>query len=148
MPIKVSKNTVFPGLDQLKDNLVSGVKDAMSATVIQTTAEIKGRQRSNEFWDNESGNAIDSIAGDVDDSSVIISGSVGFEDGRPNEKDAPDYYTGRDHEYAKYIADREQLSFVGSIQAALIRNWNQAIKNVGKSIGISGSSRAEYSKGK
>jgi len=147
MPVKVSKNTVFSGMDTLGYSLVESVKEAMSATTIETASEIKSRQRSNEFWDNQSGNAIDSIAGEVDDSSSLISGAVGFENGRPNEKDAPDYYSGRDHEYAKYIADRAQLSFVGSIQAALVRNWNSAIRNVGSSIDIHSKKRAHYMKG-
>ena len=136
MPIEIVRNTIIAGNGVLGAALLSQVKTAMETTATETTKEIRSRQQRNEFWNNQSGNALDSISGEAGEEGDLLVAAVGFEDGKPNEKDAGDFYNGRDHEYAEYIADRNQLGFTGSIQQALVRNLSNAMNNIGASIEV------------
>lgn len=131
MPISIVSNTVKDGMRALEGDLVEALRNGASAVAIESTKQIRARQASNEFWDNQSGNAIDSISGEISEESNIITVAAGFEDGRPNERDAPEYYGGRDREYAKYIGDRDGMSFVAAIQQTLIDNLVNMFNSIG-----------------
>jgi len=144
MPIKITQNTVKEGMDNLGTSLIDAVRNGLTAVAIESAKNTRDRQANNEFWNNQSGNAIDSISGEMDDGEKSIGVAIGFEDGRPNEKDAPEFYSGRDHEYAEYIADREGMSFTAAMQQILIGNFTRFMDSLGMKLG-STSSRGKRS---
>lgn len=139
MPIKITQNTVKEGMDNLGTSLIEAVRNGLTAVAIESAKNTRDRQANNEFWNNQSGNAIDSISGEMQDGEKSIGVAIGFEDGRPNEKDAPGFYSGRDHEYAEYIADRDGMSFTTVMQQILTDNLNRMMGSLGVKLNFTSS---------
>jgi len=147
MPIKVVRDTITGSLARLGPAIAEAVEHGALASSINATSEMRTRASHDEFWTNRSGNALRSIAGEVETDRRFVSVAVGFEAGKPNEIDAPDYYkSGRSREYAEYIADREAPVFLASALQSIIRNITIAMDNMGHKIGNMQTSRASYSR--
>lgn len=130
MPIKVVKNTINEGMRTLPRRLASKAIDIAESSADNSLKEIKADVMNNMFWTNRSFNAANSINKEVVKSEESVSASIGFEKGRPNEKDAPGYYkSGRNHEYAEYISDRQETHFLGAVLQSLVRNVSKGLGN-------------------
>jgi len=123
MPIKVITNTINEGMRSLPRQVKQSALSLLESSGEDSLKEINGRVKNNEFWINRSMNAANSIKKEVVDNGDSITVAIGFEKGKPNEKDAPEYYkSGRNREYAEYISDRQETHFLGAVLQSLSRN--------------------------
>lgn len=134
MPIKVEKDEISGRFSMLGASISTLAKEAATSASAETKTNIINRVLAGEFWTNRSYNASKHIGSEVEAIDGKISVAVGFQANKPNEADAPEYYKGRDREYAQYIADRENTRFTSHILQTLISNIVRSFGAIGMKV--------------
>lgn len=120
-------DNISSSIQDLRDSLYNEIVSTCSEVANVSLEEIKSMQKGNAFWNNQTGEALDSIGAEVINNGDVINIKLGFKEGRPAEK-----RISGNREYDKYLAEYSGKGnmFLGQSLSTLTRNFAALIPDI------------------